>query len=480
VNLGDQRKSYFGILSNLIEKSNDIQILRPLTATLSTWILGAGDKTTPKAFSDKERVSLMLKMTRYEKLGDPELYNMFLDLVHSLFTTGSGRNDSFLGKIQKCFMISLRCPDPKYRKRFVDIFHKNIQSSLAARLEYIFALDWESLSESFWLTQALDLLLTTAAYEDPISTAPQMSSLPPLSTGPTPRHRNSAKRTINGSILRSSMLDVASEPMDVDECSAKPQLTSPASSPNLSSNSQNARKILETHATFLASMQDFNLGHLIESMRGLSHHSAEFASALWVALFPIALSKLDAEDQSMLSRPIALLLYKDWHWKQRRTPNVIQALLQGLSKCHPPPVDLSPDLLKYLAKQHNAWHQASTILEKSVKLLPRDLMNQTSVERSAALAAYQSLGEIYTLLDEKDILYGLWQRRVQSPYSRSALSLQQYGHWQAAQDMFFQAMCLQKEPGRSQQLFRTETIMWQEEWIRCAQLLNQWVARHSH
>jgi len=68
----------------------------------------------------------------------------------------------------------------------------------------------------------------------------------------------------------------------------------------------------------------------------------------------------------------------------------------------------------------------------------------------------------------------LWQRRVQSPYSRSALSLQQYGHWQAAQDMFFQAMCLQKEPGRSQQLFRTETIMWQEEWIRCAQLLNQW------
>jgi len=345
---------------------------------------------------------------------------------------------------------------------------------MTARLEYIFALDWESLSESFWLTQALDLLLTTAAYEDPISTAPQMSSLPPLSTGPTPRHRNSAKRTINGSILRSSMLDVASEPMDVDECSAKPQLTSPASSPNLSSNSQNARKILETHATFLASMQDFNLGHLIESMRGLSHHSAEFASALWVALFPIALAKLDAEDQSMLSRPIALLLYKDWHWKQRRTPNVIQALLQGLSKCHPPPVDLSPDLLKYLAKQHNAWHQASTILEKSVKLLPRDLMNQTSVERSAALAAYQSLGEIYTLLDEKDILYGLWQRRVQSPYSRSALSLQQYGHWQAAQDMFFQAMCLQKEPGRSQQLFRTETIMWQEEWIRCAQLLNQW------
>ncbi len=164
----------------------------------------------------------------------------------------------------------------------------------------------------------------------------------------------------------------------------------------------------------------------VQPLRGLAHYSPEFASQLWVAIFPIAWGRLEGSDQRALSQQLKTLLAREWQYKQRKSPNIIQPLLQALGKCHPPPTDIPPNVLKYLAKQHNAWHQAATILEKSIHGQPHDLMSQSSEERTGVLAAYRALGEIYVLLDEKDVMYGLWQRRVQSNYSRAALSLQQY------------------------------------------------------
>jgi hypothetical protein len=47
--------------------------------------------------------------------------------------------------------------------------------------------------------------------------------------------------------------------------------------------------------------------------------------------------------------------------------------------------------------------------------------------------AVDGLGELYQLLGEEDLAYGLWQRRCTLPITRTALHLEQHGLWQKAQ-----------------------------------------------
>ena len=62
--------------------------------------------------------------------------------------------------LQRAFVIGLRCKDPVWRAKFVDIFHSHVHQTVAQRLKYILASqDWQPFSDAFWLTQALDLLL---------------------------------------------------------------------------------------------------------------------------------------------------------------------------------------------------------------------------------------------------------------------------------------------------------------------------------
>jgi hypothetical protein len=68
----------------------------------------------------------------------------------------------WLTKLQRTFMTGLRCRDVTQRGKFVELFHRHVSKGLFDRLYYILALqDWEPLSDSFWLSQALDLLLAS-------------------------------------------------------------------------------------------------------------------------------------------------------------------------------------------------------------------------------------------------------------------------------------------------------------------------------
>lgn len=59
------------------------------------------------------------------------------------------------------------------------------------------------------------------------------------------------------------------------------------------------------------------------------------------------------------------------------------------------------------------------------------------------------VGAVCSLLNEDDVLHGLWlRRRGSTRETRLGMSLTQHGFWQEAQDVFFQAMTKAQQVGR--------------------------------
>jgi transformation/transcription domain-associated protein len=71
-------------------------------------------------------------------------------------------------------------------------------------------------------------------------------------------------------------------------------------------------------------------------LRELAHTNAHVAYHMWVLVFPIVWATLQKEEQVMLAKLMITLLSKDYHSKQLdKRPNVVQALLEGLSLSQP-------------------------------------------------------------------------------------------------------------------------------------------------
>ena len=156
-------------------------------------------------------------------------------------------------------------------------------------------------------------------------------------------------------------------------------------------------------------------------------------------------------------------LSKDFHTKQSSlSPNVVHGWLQALAACEPAP-KLPAALLKYLTKTFNAWHLTVPMLEAHTLHLP------------AEAQAFDTLLELHETLNDRDAVCAVWARRAVHAESRTAVALEQYGAWSAAQAAYTSMM------GRWQQgeaaLVNTpkaELQMWEDGVLRAAKKLNQW------
>jgi transformation/transcription domain-associated protein len=80
---------------------------------------------------------------------------------------------------------------------------------------------------------------------------------------------------------------------------------------------------------------------------------------------------------------------------------VVQALMESVTLSQPQP-KFPPELIKFLAKVHSAWHVAIPLLETHVIIFPDDTR------------CFHALAELYRLVDEEDLLYGLWKNKCAS------------------------------------------------------------------
>lgn len=206
----------------------------------------------------------------------------------------------------------------------------------------------------------------------------------------------------------------------------------------------------------------FQVSDLMIPLRELAHFDANIAYHMWVLVFPIVWVTLHKDEQVVLAKPTVALLSKDYHKKQQTSrPNVVQALLEGLHLSHPQP-RMPSELIKYIGKTYNAWHISLALLESHVMLL----MNDTKCS--------ESLAELYRLLNEEDMRYGLWKKRSITAETRAALSLVQHGYWQRAQSLFYQAMLKATQGTYNNNVPKSEMCLWEEQWLTCANQLSQW------
>uniref|UniRef100_A0A7I4F837 Non-specific serine/threonine protein kinase n=1 Tax=Physcomitrium patens TaxID=3218 RepID=A0A7I4F837_PHYPA len=429
------------------EKGTDTGVLLAILELVRDWVehdfKGSNQVASTAPLVIKDVVAFMQRLAQVDCSGMTpavleEWDRMYLKLLHRLCSDTTKYNLSVrqevFQKVERQFMLGLRSRDPEMRQKFFTLYHDSISKTLFTRLQYIIQTqEWEALSDVFWLKQCLDLLLAILVEHEPITLAPNSAQVPPLmASGVVPE--------------RAGMQLQACDPPDESD-GATPTFMG----------------IVNKHARFLNEVSKLQVADLVMPLRELAHTDAHVAYHMWVLVFPIVWATLQKEEQVMLAKPMITLLSKEYHSKQLdKRPNVVQALLEGLSLSQPQP-KIPSELIKFLGKTYNAWHIAISLLESHVMLFPQETR------------CFDALAELYRMLNEEDVRYGLWKRRTITADTRAGLSLLQHGLWQRAQDVFYNAMNKATQGSYNAGVVsKAEMCLWEEQWVACAKRLSQW------
>ncbi|CAO3646013.1 unnamed protein product [Mucor fragilis] len=430
--LGDQRRWFLTCLIQLIEKSPDVQLLHAILDMLKDWTLNKTE-TFPTV---KEKAGLLVKMMSLESRNDTRLTEDFLDLVIKIYSNPSFARSELTVRLEQAFLLGTRNDNPHIRSQFMRVFDRSISRTTYTRLNYILGVqNWESLSNTFWIHQALDMLFGAIKINPQVMTLHTLKIKSIQSIGP-----------LQTDATMDEDMDVPSE----------------------------LKAIVQQHQAFLKELQTSDVNSAITSTRYLQYLDDDTACKLWVDLFPMCWSVLTSTERHDMAKVMITLLAKEYHSKQAELrPNVIQALLTGIAHTHAD-IKLPPHLVKYLGKTHNAWHIAMEILQQSAlksraaavdALSSKDDINN----RERTLDA---LSELYADLCEDDMFDGLWRRRSAYAETNVAVSCEQVGDWSRAQTMYEQAQI--KARSGVLPFSESEYMLWEEHWMACSQKLQQW------
>ncbi|KAJ8604234.1 hypothetical protein MRB53_041886 [Persea americana] len=422
LSLGDQRRTFLAAIVQLIEKSPSSKVCRSVLELVSDLVIEKKE-IFPTV---KEKVSLLLKMTMFDGRGDDSLLDGFLRLIIAIYKDPSTARTELTVRLEQAFLMGTRASNVQIREEFMALFNGSMSRSLYTRLNYIFGVqNWESLSSHYWIYQANHLLLGSVVQqkmESPRVGRPyQLRTLPPQTSSST---ANSAHDSDLEALVRQTRINI--------------------------------RKL---HADAR--------GSVLPSLAVLQHLDVKCGAQLWEQLMAAAWSALQKKDRHEIAKAMTIQLSKECHLRQvEKRPNVIQTLLRGISHCEPL-VALPPHLIKYLGKSFDAWYIAIDLLERSVSHLR--LTDPFSGLYDSSLDA---LTELYAALAEDDMFYGLWRARCRYVESNAAISYEQNGMWDKAQQLYETAQV--KARTGVLPFSESEYTLWEDHWILCAQKLQQW------
>ncbi|KAL6601053.1 hypothetical protein U3516DRAFT_602921 [Neocallimastix sp. 'constans'] len=430
-NMGDNRRQVLIAIIQLIEKSKDITLLQNILNIVSDWIL----KKTESFPTMKEKANIMIKMMIFERR-DKKLLEDYLLLVSKIYSDPTFARSELTIRLEQAFLLGTRNENPEIRKQFSQIFDKSIGRSLFTRLNYVIGVqNWEYLSTSFWLHQALDILLGSYISSKPLYQTSTSYRIVPIS------HVEPIYK-----------LQLGEDFMEVD---------------NTKSNN-----VIENHQKFLKDFQKLDVSILINTIRQLIYLDIDMSSQIWINTFVMSWSFLKKKERHDIIKVLIILLAREYHLKQADfRPNVIQKLLEGICRSVPT-IQLPPQLIKYLGRTFNAWHIAIELLQNNTPELKYGVMSSTKDEEKIKECTMDALASLYEELNENDYFYGLWRRRCIFPETNIAISYEQCGKWNEAQYMYEAA---QKKARSGSHLYNeAEYFLWEDHWILCAQKLQQW------
>ncbi|ODV88694.1 hypothetical protein CANCADRAFT_52791 [Tortispora caseinolytica NRRL Y-17796] len=436
--LGDQRRTFLSVLERLVEWSTDLQLCQKLLKLVYSWIF------EPKEVfpTIKEKTMLVAKMTIFEARDNAELTEDFYDMVTSIFSHPQLLKTDLVIRLEHSFLIGTRIENFTVRKRLMNILDESLNRNAWMRLWYVLKYqNWESLSDSMWLNQALQLIYGAISKEQNVQPEGNRLTARPITS------------------LFESIDENDGMQIDLDEDVSAAVAT-----------------FLVDRKAFIDSMSILPIGSLLDSVVEMQYVAPEIVRLMWVNMFSVICSNISKRDLSELFQSLLSLFSRDYHTRQAdKNPNVVSIMLEGLHHVSDKLV-LPPHLIKFLGKAYNGWYDAIGILEE----YPENSYTSDEKVREAALDA---LAELYSSLEESDMFYGLWRRRCEYTETNVAISHEQVSQWEKAQQLY-EAAQIKARSGVLPYSER-EYGLWEDHWILCEQKLQQWdvlteIAKHEN
>ena len=421
--LGDRRRAFLSILATLVERSANAKLCEKVLSMVEFWVFESNEPWPTL----KEKTAVLHKMLAFEARPDKALLHKFLDLVIRIYEDPRITRSELTVRLEHAFLVGTRAQDVEMRERFMNIFDKSLQKTISARLLYILiSQNWDTLNETFWLSQAIQLVFGAVDMGANIELHEEDFTL------------------ISPAQLFSSRDDSRKDGMMLDS---------------------QFENFMNDYSRFYASLCEVRARDVLEPLCQLQHTDPQVAYDVWVALFPLCWSSLSRDDRSEIEKGMVTLLTKDYHQRQvDQRPNVVQALLEGNVRAKPR-CKIPPHVMKFLSKTYDAWYTAAVALEEAA-ITP---VIDTPTVRESNLDA---LLETYAGLQEDDLFYGTWRRRSKFVETNCALSYEQNGMWDKAQELYEGAQI--KARTGSVPFSQGEYMLWEDHWVLCAQKLQQW------
>ena len=422
--LGEQRRSFLSTLAQLVERSNSVKLCSKILSMVEGWIF----HSTELMPTVKEKTAVLHKMLVFEYRPDQTMLKKFLDLVIRIYEDSKITRTELTVRLEHAFLIGTRAQDVAMRNRFLGLFDRSLTKLASSRLSYVLTCqNWDTLADSFWLAQANHLILGSVDTSAPARLHPDDFTVYPISFLFSTAEKDARKADV--------MVDKQLENF-VSEC-----------------------RRFQTEAA------EVSVRDLLDPLCQLQHTDPKVAYKLWVTLFTISWSTLAREDGADLQKGMVNLVTREYHNRQLdKRPNVIQALLEGAVRAQPA-FKIPPHVMKYLSRTYDAWYTAMIYLEESAVHPNVD----TATARESNLDA---LVEVYAGLQEDDFFYGTWRRRCKFVETNSALSYEQQGMWDRAQQLYESGQI--KARSGAMPFSQGEYYLWEDHWLICAQKLQQW------
>ncbi|KAL3706148.1 transcription-associated protein 1 [Talaromyces marneffei ATCC 18224] len=423
-NLGDQRRPFLSVLAQLVERSQNIKLCSKILGMVESWIF----HSTESWPTLKEKTAVLHKMLLFETRPDQTMLKKFLNLVIRIYEDNKITRTELTVRLEHAFLIGTRAQDVEMRNRFITIFDKSLTRTASSRLSYVItSQNWDTLADSFWLAQASHLLMGSVDMNTPARLLPDDMTMYPISFLFSAAEQDPRKADV--------MVDNQLESL-VAECKR-----------------------------FAADIGDVRTRDLLEPLSQLQHTDPKTSYKLWTTLFPMIWSTLSKDERIDLEKGMVTLLTREYHQRQiDKRPNVIQALLEGAVRSTPR-FKVPPHVMKFLSRTYDAWYTSAVYLEESANKPTID----TPVVRESTLDA---LVEIFAGLQEDDFFYGTWRRRCKFVETNAALSYEQQGMWDKAQQLYENAQI--KARSGAMPFSQGEYYLWEDHWLICAQKLQQW------
>ncbi|TKA29433.1 hypothetical protein B0A50_03445 [Salinomyces thailandicus] len=420
--LGDQRRPYLSVLASLVERSTSNALCDKILAQVEEWVF----TPTEPVPTLKEKTAVLQKMLLFESRADPTLYSKFLELVIRIYEDPKVLRSELAVRMEHAFLIGLRSPDVEMRSRFMVIMDRSLSRSTSNRFfKLIGEQQWDILSDSFWLSQVIQLMFGSIDQHSAVHLDREDFKCLPVSR-------------LYGTYAAEGAMPMQDDQLD---------------------------DIVNAETQFMLDVGNLKSRDILGPLSDLQHTDAQLAHDIWIAYFPMCWSALSKDDREDIEHGLVALLTKDHHQRQvDKRPNCVATLLEGIARAKPV-CKFPPHVMKYLAKAYDGWYVAATFME-GLAMVP---VIDTSTVRESNLDA---LVEIYANLEETDLFYGVWRRRAQFVETNAALSYEQNGVWDKAQTMYEQAQM--KARTGSLPFSQGEYMIWEDQWVLCAQKLQQW------